>query len=338
MNNASSPTVSVVMPTYNRAQLLSKTVASILNQDFEDFDLLIVDDGSTDNTAEVIKESQDQDSRLRYLPLSENRGYGFARGAGLQYVSGRYVALADSDDLWLPGKLRAQVDVLDEYPEIEILFGDFWNIDYVTGTEYGGFAENQAAIRHLTVRPLDDGLWLVEGGFETGILRSGGFIAVATMVLRTDVFKKVGSFDSQGRDLEFCWRAAVLGAQYAYIDRPLIERYRYQSSVTAHVVDWQLRRLEALKICRRTCETAGRTDLLDHVRMAERRTWRKLIRAYGNSDQRIAAIRTFRSSLQSGFSVRNLLFLIMALLGPRAISFATRAWASLSKACRDDLE
>ena len=131
MDTSSPPTVSVVMPTYNRADLLPRTIASILSQDYDDLELLIVDDGSSDNTTEVIREIQEQDSRLRYLQLPENRGIGFAREAGLQHLSGKYIALADSDDLWLPGKLKAQVNVLEKHTRIGILFGDFWNIDYV---------------------------------------------------------------------------------------------------------------------------------------------------------------------------------------------------------------
>jgi len=327
MNNISAPTVSVVMPTYNRADLLPRTIASILSQDFGDFELLIVDDGSTDNTAEVIREIQERDPRLRYVQLPENRGIGFARDTGLQHVSGKYIALADSDDLWLPGKLKAQVEVLEKYPQIDILFGDFWNIDYIRGTEAGGFAENQAGMQHLAVRPLDGDLWLVKRGVEVGILRSN-FIAAPTMVLRADVFEKVGGFDTTATiavDLEFGWRAAVLGARYAYINRPLIERYRYQSSVTARTVDTALQRLDVLQACRRTCEAVQRPELLSQIHTAEKQTWHKLIWVYGKSGQRIAAICAFGKSLQCGFSARNLFVFAIALLGPQVISLVKRA-------------
>ena len=135
MVNASAPTVSIVMPTYNRADLLPRSIASILSQDFDDLQLLIVDDGSTDNTASVVKEIQNQDSRVRYLRLPENRGIGYARNAGLQHVTGKYIGLADSDDLWLPGKLKTQVEIMEQHPEIEVLFGDFWDIDHLKGTK-----------------------------------------------------------------------------------------------------------------------------------------------------------------------------------------------------------
>jgi glycosyltransferase involved in cell wall biosynthesis len=314
------------MPTYNRADLLHRTIDSILSQDFDDFELLIVDDGSTDNTAEVIKEIQNQDSRLRYLPLPENRGIGFARDAGLQHVSGKYIALADSDDLWLPGKLRIQVDVLEKNPEIEILFSDFWNIDHVRGTEASGLAETQAGMKHLLARQLDDDVWLIESGVETGILRAN-FIAAPTMVLRAAVFEKVGSFDTRlntPADHEFGWRAAALGATYAYIDRVLIERYRYKTSVTARVLDASMQMLEALEICRQTCYSARRSDLLNHVRAAEQRVWRILIRKYGENGQRVQVWQIYRKSLCYGFSWRTFVLFVLGLGGPQAMSFAIK--------------
>jgi glycosyltransferase involved in cell wall biosynthesis len=322
----SGPTVSVVMPTYNRVGLLPDTITSILDQDFEDLEFLVVDDGSTDNTAEVIREIQEKEPRLRYLPLPENRGIGYARQTGLEHVSGRYIALADSDDLWLPDKLEVQVELLEKYPEIDILFGDYWDVDYVRGTEASGFAQTQEGMKHLVVRLLADNLWLVEGGVETGLLKSN-FIAAPTMLLRTGVFEKVGGFNTKLKttiDFEFGWRAAVLGAQYAYTNRLLIKRYRYESSVTAQRIGAAKRKLEALKACRRTCEIARRPDLLSHVRTTECRTWRKLIRAYGSNGQRAQVLCAFWESLRYGFSAHTGFHFLLALLGPRAMSFVAR--------------
>jgi glycosyltransferase involved in cell wall biosynthesis len=321
MTNTSSPTVSVVMPTHNRADLLTKTTESILNQDFEDLELLIVDDGSTDNTAAVIKEIQDP--RLRYVKLPENRGIGFARQAGLQHVSGKYIALADSDDLWLPGKLAAQIDVLDEHPGIDILFSDFINIDYVAGKKGNGFSETRSGMKHLTVRHITDDLWLICSGVETGILKSN-FIAAPTMVLRADVFDRVGSFDPtlMSVDFEFGWRAAVLGARYAYLNRPYIERYRYPSSATAHRIKATLEKLDALRACHRTCAVLQCRDLDNQIRAAEQKTRRKLLWLYGGDGQRAEAVSAFRESLQSGLTVRNLVVCLAALLGPKAVSAA----------------
>ena len=312
------------MPTFNRADLLPKSIASILGQDFGDTELLIVDDGSTDNTYEVIQDIQDRDPRLRYKKLLDNQGVGNARQVGLQHVSGRYIALADSDDIWFPGKLTAQIEALDRHPEIDILFGDFWNIDYVRGTEASGFAETQAGMKHLTVSPLADDLWLVEGGIETGILKSN-FIAAATMVLRADVLDKVGRYVASqvsGADHEFCWRAAVLGARYAYINRPIVERHRYHSSVTANIRDALIQLLASLEICRETAESAGRPDLLTHIRDSELRVWRNLIRKYSDRGERGRILWAYRESLLHGFSPRTLAFFVLGMVGAPALSLA----------------
>ena len=133
------PTVSVVMPTFNRADRLHNSISSILSQDFDDLELLIVDDGLTDNTSEVVSSLQSYDARIRYEKLTENRGVGFARDAGMQHVTGKYIVPADADDLWLPGKLSAHVRILDYQSEIDILFGDCWHIDHLAGTRDQGY-------------------------------------------------------------------------------------------------------------------------------------------------------------------------------------------------------
>ena len=146
---AETPRVSVIVPTYNRAELLPRAVQSVLSQDFTDLELLIVDDGSTDNTAEVVRELQAQDDRVRYLKLQENRGVGFARDIGLRYSHGEFIAWIDADDIWLPGKLEKQVEALDARPDIEILFTDFWNANHIHDSRERSFVQNKSAMQRL---------------------------------------------------------------------------------------------------------------------------------------------------------------------------------------------
>jgi len=323
----SSPTVSVVMPTYNRAHLLQQVVESILSQDFEDLELVIVDDGSTDRTADVVRELQARDPRVRYVPLPQNRGVGFARDAGLRYARGKYIALADSDDLWLPGRLRAQAQCLQRYPQIDIIFGEFLNIDHVKGTQRLALA-NSPGLRDVTARPIEDDLFLVERGIEIGILRSN-FIAAQTMVLRREIFDRVGGFNATLRmseDLEFCWRAAVLGARYAYLDWPLLERHRRGDSLTTQGDRPHLDRLDAVKVMYQTCRRLGRRDLLKHVRATELRTYCNLLRIYGERGQRTAAMHVYMKSLRRGLSLRTLAWFLMALVGPRGMSWVLDVW------------
>ncbi len=115
------PKVSVVIPTYNRLPMLKEAVHSVLKQDFEDFELIVVDDGSTDGTAEEIEKFG---GRVRVLRSSENRGVSWARNRGITHARGKYIAFLDSDDLWMKEKLRIQVTFMDENPQYPICYTD----------------------------------------------------------------------------------------------------------------------------------------------------------------------------------------------------------------------
>ena len=332
MKLAKMPKVSVITPTYNRAGLLPIAIRSVLSQDFTDLELLIVDDGSTDHTAEVVREFQAQDDRVHYLKLPENRGIGFARDFGLRQAHGEYIAWIDSDDLWLPGKLSTQVGILDEYPEIEFLFSDFLNVNHLSGEKSRAFALTRAGLQHLVVSHVGDDLRIVKAGFEIGLLRKT-FVQLGTVLVRATVLDKVGGFNttlSISEDLEFCWRADVFGTQYAYVNRVLVERHINDSSITAHAARACRERLKALQVCRRTCEVAQRLDLLCHIREAEHRTSRNLIWAYGRSGQRAKAARAYWKSLRYGLSARTFFFFATAWMGTGAIRIARSMLVSTS--------
>ncbi|MEQ8390875.1 MAG: glycosyltransferase family 2 protein [Thalassospira sp.] len=106
------PQISVIIPAYNRASLLSRAVDSARTQDFQDLEILIVDDGSSDGTAEVANEIAQKDSRIRVIKHEQNRGEAAARNTGLRNSRGRYLAFLDSDDSWLPGKLTRQHELI----------------------------------------------------------------------------------------------------------------------------------------------------------------------------------------------------------------------------------
>jgi glycosyltransferase involved in cell wall biosynthesis len=109
------PVVSIIIPTYNRAALLANAIQSVRLQTYSDFELIIVDDASTDNTREVAKDFHD--SRIQYLPLVHNRGVSTARNAGLKECRGKYIAFLDSDDEWVPEKLAKQIQVFETSDE-----------------------------------------------------------------------------------------------------------------------------------------------------------------------------------------------------------------------------
>lgn len=103
------PMVSVIIPTYNRAHVLGRAIKSVIDQTFTDFELIVVDDGSTDNTEELV--TSFDDSRIRFLRHGQNRGVSAARNTGIRWARGQYIAFQDSDDEWLPQKLERQIEV-----------------------------------------------------------------------------------------------------------------------------------------------------------------------------------------------------------------------------------
>ena len=101
-NSKNQSKVSVIIPTYNRAYLISRAINSVLNQTYQDFEIIIVDDGSTDNTEEVIKEFQEKDERIKYIRHKNNKGEAAARNTGIKAAKNEYISFQDSDDESFP--------------------------------------------------------------------------------------------------------------------------------------------------------------------------------------------------------------------------------------------
>ncbi|MCM1173595.1 MAG: glycosyltransferase family 2 protein [Blautia sp.] len=112
--------VSVIIPTYNRADVLKTSIQSVLQQTYSDFELLIVDDGSTDNTNMMVESLND--ARIRYLRMPQNRGVAAARNEGIRQAEYSYIAFQDSDDYWKPEKLEKQMAFLAQRPEAGLLY------------------------------------------------------------------------------------------------------------------------------------------------------------------------------------------------------------------------
>ncbi|MBV1917120.1 MAG: glycosyltransferase family 2 protein [Sphingomonadaceae bacterium] len=116
---SNTPAVSVVMPVYNRERFVVRAINSILSQHFRDFELIVVDDGSTDRTRDAINAFED--SRIRAVSLPANRGNAEARNAGIELSRGEFIATMDSDDVSLPDRLGKQLECLRAHPQIDVL-------------------------------------------------------------------------------------------------------------------------------------------------------------------------------------------------------------------------
>ena len=131
MSRYTSPKVSVIIATYNRAALLPRAVNSVLAQTYTDFELIIVDDRSSDDTQEVIRTFTDP--RIRVIRHEANRGAAAARNTGISEARGEYIAFLDDDDECMPNRLADQVSVLDANPDVGMVYGWIEEINDATG-------------------------------------------------------------------------------------------------------------------------------------------------------------------------------------------------------------
>ncbi|AFY38359.1 glycosyl transferase family 2 [[Leptolyngbya] sp. PCC 7376] len=135
INFSYTPEVSIILCTYNRAHCLLDCLQSVLAQDFQNWELIVVDDGSSDETFNVINPLLQKDQRIRYIK-HQNRKVGFSRNAGIQASFGKYITFIDSDDLYLPHHISSRVDYMHSHEDIDILSGglevkgDVWVSDY----------------------------------------------------------------------------------------------------------------------------------------------------------------------------------------------------------------
>ncbi len=130
------PKVSVVVLTHNRRRLLRRAISSILNQTFQDFEIVLVDDASTDNTPEVVRSFGD--ARIKYIRHEVNKGEAGSRNTGVTSSSGDYIAFLDDDDEWLPEKLEQQVRLLDSSPsQVGAVYTGFLKIDRSPRSQWG---------------------------------------------------------------------------------------------------------------------------------------------------------------------------------------------------------
>ena len=116
------PIISVMMPTYNNAKYIVQAMESIYAQNYDSIEIIVVDDGSTDNTKEILKQYKD----IKYFYI-EHKGIPFARNVALANSKGEYIAFCDADDYWLPNKINTQMQYFKEYSDCEIVFTKYEN-------------------------------------------------------------------------------------------------------------------------------------------------------------------------------------------------------------------
>ncbi len=200
------PAVSVIIPAYNQGQFVGQAIQSVLDQTFADFEAVVVDDGSTDDTATVIQAFRDP--RVRYV-FQENRGLSAARNTGIRYASGDYLSYLDSDDLFLAKKLELLVSALQAAPEIGLIAGQAVPID----------EDGQRAGRVFDIALPEE--------LEQLVL--GNPLHVGSVLVRRSWQSRAGLFDETLRsyeDWDMWLRMALAGCRMTSVAEP-VSLYRF---------------------------------------------------------------------------------------------------------------
>ncbi len=199
-----NPLVSVIIPTFNRAHLLDKTLDSVLSQTFKDFEIIVIDDASVDGTQDLLSKYPS----LKSIIFEENQGVSCARNCGIELAKGDYICFLDSDDLWEPKKLEIQTKWMEEHPEIAACQTDeIW-------------------IRNgVRVNPMEKHKKYAGDIFLNSLPLC--IVSPSSVMIRAKILKKIGGFDL---NLPACedydmWLRMSSKFKFGYIDQKLLIKY-----------------------------------------------------------------------------------------------------------------
>ena len=221
MTRDSSPKVSVIIPSYNRADFIRQTVDTVLQQTFKDIELIVVDDGSTDETRKILAE---YGNRIILLGHDDwkNKGQSASINLGLRHAKGRYVSILDSDDYWEPEKIEVQYTFLESHPEVGVVY-----CNGVAVNSMGEYLYDIYPLGHLEENKPDD------------LLMNCYIFLPTNAMCRAALFDKAGNFDEglrSAQDHDMLIRLIEI-CKFAYIDRKLFAYRRHQQTISRKNAD-----------------------------------------------------------------------------------------------------
>jgi glycosyltransferase involved in cell wall biosynthesis len=297
------PEVTVVIPTYNRVRFVGRAIRSALAQTYSDIEVVVVDDGSTDDTQTQIESLAQADERVRYLRHEANRGAQAARNTGIRAARGRYIALLDSDDEWLPNKLATQMAVFEQGPS---------NL----GVVHCGYRT-----KHADGQLPQDKCFALRGNIYRELLASYGLGPTSILVVKKEHLERAGLFNEQVRawqEWDMCIRLAR-HCEFDYVPRSLVVYHLHDSSTISkdlllsglgYLDVVGLHRSEILRLC-------GQDVLAKHLEFAR---YQFVLAGYEllESRKRRQAVKVFiRAARVKPFRWKLLVHAGVAMLGPR---------------------
>jgi glycosyltransferase involved in cell wall biosynthesis len=317
------PQVSVIISAYQKANLLPLTLKSVLDQTFQDYEVLVVDDGSTDNTRAVVEDFAARDARITHI-YQENQGPGGARNTGIRHAAADLIALLDGDDVWFPEKLAIQVATMEAHPEIDVLFNAS---HFATGElrETGNFYQHAHILATYTLQDVGAEVFLLaDENVAAMMLRKYPF-HLSNSLFRTPLWAAAGEFDLRFRgpeDVDFWVRVALTGAQFAYASTPTAIYFKNQTSIAAN--DSERWWLERRKFAIAAHQAAAYASLRGVTHGLVRQTQRELMLHYFNRAQVGRVWRVFFDSLAYGLDLKALGLALATLVRPISVPLLDR--------------
>ena len=219
MSTPARPFISIILPVYNRQHKIAKAIQSVLDQTYEYFELIIVNDASTDQTESVIRSFYDD--RIRYFTHDRTKGASAARNTGINLAKGEWIAFHDSDDEWMPEKLEKQVEIVNRFGSIKpspVIYTGFYRYNRDGIREY-------IPSKSITKKE----------GIIVNSLLNGNFVSTQTVILKKECILKVGGFDEnlpRFQDWEL-WLRLAPEHPFILIDEPLVNVYFSEKSISA---------------------------------------------------------------------------------------------------------
>ena len=208
--------VSTIIPTYNCESYIKETLESVLSQTYKDIELIVVDDGSTDRTREIIESFK---PRLKYILQDKNTGPSAARNKGIEQAKGKYIAFLDHDDVWMPNKIEEQIKLLESNKkDVALVYSDGYNV-----TPSG----SQVSALFDITKP--------HRGFVFEELLSDNFIPTSSVVVKKEILREVGRFNERfliSQDFDLYLRIAECH-KIDFVDLPLFKHRIYPDSASS---------------------------------------------------------------------------------------------------------
>ena len=231
--------VSVIIPTYNRAKFLPDAVKSIIDQKYDNTEIIIVDDGSEDNTESVVNSLKNKYSNIMHCRNIRAKGPSGARNTGIIKASGDYVSFLDSDDIWLYGHLKNGLAVFNKHPQIDVLFGNFSVADYETGKFKYNFFDQKRVLHALESIQLSPGIKLLQDNLFEALIREN-FFHMGSAIIRKSAINGIMMDEAitYAEDRDFAIQLYKKeGATFAYRTDPVFTLFMHNSSLYSTSLD-----------------------------------------------------------------------------------------------------